>query len=220
MVETPQDRKTAVSLKEHLKESFPYKSPLRQDQFLDKIDPGAMFGFVQCYINFSESLREKFANFPPISIITKIGTEHIGPLLQQYAGKERLMSQPRRMLLFFFQLSNGAIVTRLLLFSLELRLVCTKTYHFLGYIPVKCLNNFVQSAVNGRRQVDESPSSSVDAETTKLLANSSYGYKIVDHSRHSVRRYMNDENTHAASSKKIFRSLGRINDQLYEVELA
>ena len=78
----------------------------------------------------------------------------------------------------------------------------------------------MQPAVNGRRQVDESPSSSVDAETTKLLANSSYGNKIIVHRRHSVTRYMNDEKTHAASYNNLFKRLGRINDQLYEVELA
>ena len=166
-----------MSLKEHLRESFPYKSPLRQDQVLDKIEPGELFGFALCDINFSKTLRGKIANFPPIFKITKTCTEDIGLILQQYVEKERLMSQPRRMLLFIFELSNGAINTRLLLFSLELRLVCTKTYRFLGYIPVKCPNNIVQSAVNARRQVDESPSSSVDAESTKLLANSSNGDK-------------------------------------------
>ena len=42
------------------------------------------------------------------------------------------------------------------------------------YTPLKCFNNFVQSAVNGRKEGDENPKSSVVAEIMKLLANSSY----------------------------------------------
>ena len=36
--------KTDISVKERLRESFPFKSPLRQNQFLYKIKSGALFG--------------------------------------------------------------------------------------------------------------------------------------------------------------------------------
>ena len=54
----------------------------------------------------------------------------------------------------------------------------------------------------------------------KLLANTSYGYQIMDGSRHTVRRYLSDEKTRAAINTKLFNRLDHINDQLYEVELA
>ena len=88
------------------------------------------------------------------------------------------------------------------------------------YIPVKGFNTFVQSAVNARREGDESPNPSVVAETMKLLANSSYGYKIMDRSRHTVTKYLSDEKTHGAINTKLFKRLDHIKDQLYEVELA
>ena len=78
----------------------------------------------------------------------------------------------------------------------------------------------MQSAVNARREGDENPNSSVVAETTKLLANSSYGYQIMDRSRRTVTKYLNDEKTHGAINTKMFKRLDHINDQLYEVELA
>ena len=87
------------------------------------------------------------------------------------------------------------------------------------YTPVKCFNNFVQSAVNARREGDENPNSSVVAETMKLLANSSYGYQIMDRSRHTVTKYLNDEKTHGAINTKLFKRSDHINDKLYEVEL-
>ena len=76
----------------------------------------------------------------------------------------------------------------------------------------------MQSAVNARRKRDEIPNSSVVAETMKLLANSSY--QIMDRSRHTVTKYLNDEKTHGPINTKFFKRLGHINDQLYEVELA
>ena len=78
----------------------------------------------------------------------------------------------------------------------------------------------MQSAVNARREGDENPNSSVVAETMKLLANSSYGYQIMDRSRHTVRKSLSEEKTHRAINTKFFKRLDHINDQMYEVELA
>ena len=107
----------------------------------------------------------------------------------------------------------------MLLFYLQLGLVCKKIYRFVEYTPIKCFNKFVQSAVDARREGDENLNSSVVAETMKLLANSSYGYRIMDRSRHTVTKYLNDEKTHGAINTKLFKRLDHINDQLYEVEL-
>ena len=85
---------------------------------------------------------------------------------------------------------------------------------------MKCFDNFVPSVVSVRRQGDENPKSSVVADFIKLLANSSYRYQIMDRCRHSVTRHMNDEKSHAAINNKMFKRLGHINDQVYEVELA
>ena len=87
------------------------------------------------------------------------------------------------------------------------------------YIPVKCLNKFVQTADDACREGDENPNSSVVAETMKLLANSSYGYQFMDRSRYTVTKNLSDEKTHGAISTKFFKRLDHINDQLYEVEL-
>ena len=78
----------------------------------------------------------------------------------------------------------------------------------------------MQSAVDDRREGDENPNSSVAAETLKLLANSSYGYQIMDGCNHTVTKFLNDEKTHGAINTKLFKRLDHINDQLYEVELA
>ena len=139
--------------------------------------------------------------------------------MKQYAEKENIMVQPRRMLISSFILTNGTILTALLLFYLQLGLVCKKIHRFVQYTPRKCFDNFVQSAVDARRQGDENPNSSVVAETMKLRDNSSYGYQIMDGSRHTVTKYLTDEKTHSAINSKMFKRLNHITDQLYEVEL-
>ena len=139
--------------------------------------------------------------------------------MKEYAKKEGIMSQPRRMLISSFHLKNGTIITPLLLYYLHLSLECTKNHQFVQYTPKKCFSSFVQSAVKARRQGDENPKSSVVAETMKLLAKNSYGYQIMDRSRHTVTKYLNDEKTHSAINNKIFKRLNFITDQLYEIEL-
>ena len=68
---------------------------------------------------------------------------------------------------------------------------------------MKYFNNFLQSAVNARCQGNEKPNSSVVAETMKLLANSTFGYQILDRGRHSITKYKKDEKTHAAINSKV-----------------
>ena len=129
------------------------------------------------------------------------------------------MPQRKRMLISSFILTNGTNITPLLLFYLKLGLVCRKFHRFVQYIPRNCFSSLVQSAVIARRQEDENSNSSNVAETMKLLANSSYGYQIMDRSRHTVTKYLSDKKTHSAINSKTFRRLNHITDQLYEVEL-
>ena len=123
------------------------------------------------------------------------------------------------MLISSFNLTDGTIVSPMLLFYLKLGLVCRKIYRFVQYTPRNCFNNFVQSAVGAQRQGDENPNSSVVAETMKLLSNSSYGYQIMHRSRHTVTKSLTDEKTHIAINSKMFKRLNHNTDQLYQVEL-
>ena len=127
--------------------------------------------------------------------------------MKQYAEKENIMAQPRRVIISSFFLTNGTIITPLLLFYLKLGLVCIKIQQFVQYTPIKCFDNFVHAAVDARRQGYENPNSSVAAKTMRLLVNGSYGYQIMDRSRHTVIQYLTDEKTHSALNSKVFKRL-------------
>ena len=185
--------KTDEPVISYLRSKFPYKRVLSEEQLLQRIIDGRLFGYVQCDTELPENLHDYFCNFPPIFKKPVMSRDDIGNLMKEYAEKEGIMPQPRRMLISSFILTNGAIITPLLLFYLKLGLVCRKIHRFVQNTRRKYFNNFVQSAVDARRQRDKNPNSTVVAETMKLLANSSYGYHIKDRSRHTVTKYLSDE---------------------------
>ena len=179
-----------------------------------------LFRYLQCDIEVPEHLQRYFSNFHPILKNAVVSRENIGTLMREALEKENIIAQPRRKLISSFHLTNGMLITALLLFSLKLGLVCKTIDSFVQYLPKMCFNNIVQSAVNARRrQGYENPNSSVVAETMKLLASSSFGHQTMDCSRYTVTKYLNNEETHSATNSTTFKCLNNIPDELFEVGL-
>ena len=53
----------------------------------------------------------------------------------------------------------------------------------------------------------------------KLLGNSSYEYKIMDRSRHTITKYVNVEKPHKAINEQMFTRLNTVEKDFFEVEL-
>ena len=90
--------KTDSIIKQNVRDFLPYKIHLRGERYLEKIKSRSLFGYVQCDFEVSGNLRELFANFLPFCKNNKVDRDDIGPLLREYAEKEGLLTQPRRML--------------------------------------------------------------------------------------------------------------------------
>ena len=112
------------------RKNFPYRRPLSEEGLLQGVIDGQLFGYVQCDIEVPEHLRDYFSNFPPIIKNTAVSRVDNGNLTKQYAEKGNIMVQPRRMLISCFILTNGTIINPLLLFFLQLGLVCRKIHWF------------------------------------------------------------------------------------------
>ena len=196
--------KTNKKIKIHVRTRFPNRRPLSRDSLLAKIKDGSLFGYVQCDLVVPD------ANFPPIFKNTEVGRDDIGDYMKNYAIENEMLKHPQGMLISSFKLENGTVITPLFNFYMELGLQCTKIYRFVQNSPRKCFNNFVQSVVDARREGDENPLSGVVAETMKLLGNSSYGYQIMDRSRHTITKYLNDEKTHKAINEPLFKRLNTV----------
>ena len=77
--------------------------------------------------------------------------------MKNYGIENGMLKHPQRMLISSFKLENGAVITPLFNFYMELGLQCTKIYRFVQYSPRKCFNNFVQSLFDARKEGDENP---------------------------------------------------------------
>ena len=185
--------RTDATVKNHLRAIFPYQRPLSEERLMHEIKSRRLFGYVQCDLKVPEHLKAYFTNFSPFLKSTVVSRNDIGDLMKEYAEKEGIRSQPKRMLISSFHLKNGIIIIPLLLYYLHLGLECTKIHQFVQYTPEKSFSSFVQFAVNARRQGDENPNKSVVAETMMLLANISYGHQIMDRIRHTLIKYLNDK---------------------------
>ena len=108
--------KITKTSKQHIREPFPYRRSLAAEQLLSEIKQGKLLGYVECDIEVPENLRANFANFHPLFKNTLVSKSDIGDLMENYAKEERLVSQPRKMLISSFTLQNGTLITHLLLF--------------------------------------------------------------------------------------------------------
>ena len=132
--------------------NLPSKKPLRGERLLENTRSGSLFAFFQCDIKVTKNLRETFANFAPIFKNINVDRDNIRPFMKSYAEKERLLTQPRRMLISSYFLDNGTTIPPLLLFYLDLGLVGKKNYRSVKDTPMKFFNSFVQSAVNATKK--------------------------------------------------------------------
>ena len=58
--------KTDASMKQHLREFFPFKRALREENSMVKYILGSLLGYTHFDIPVPEHLREQFGNFPPL----------------------------------------------------------------------------------------------------------------------------------------------------------
>ena len=110
---------------------------MKEEGHMQGIIDVRLFGYVQCDIEVPEHLRGYFSNFPPLFKNTVVSRDDIGNLIKHYAEKENILVQLRRMLISSLILTNGTIITPLLLFYLQLGLVCKKIHRFDQYTPRK-----------------------------------------------------------------------------------
>ena len=111
--------KTDNNVKQHLRESFHYRKPLREEKVLEFVKSGCLFGYVQCDFEVIENLREHFSIFLPIFNSIIVGRDDISPYTGEYAEKEGLLTHPTRMLISSSSLENGTIITLLFPFCLD-----------------------------------------------------------------------------------------------------
>ena len=166
---------------------------MSEQQILQQIDNGSLFGYVQCDLSVRKHLQSYFQHFPPTLNNCFVSKVDIGEYMKSYAYQQGLLRQPSRMLTSSFHLENGSVITPLFNFYSKLGLECTRVHGFVEYTPEKGFRVFVKLFVEARRLGDQNKKSTVVAETMKLLSNNSYAYQIMDRSKHTETKYLDEK---------------------------
>ena len=197
----------------------PFNPPMKKETLIQKIRQQSIFGVIDCSLRVPDHLKEKFARFPPIFKNVDVGRDDIGDHMRNYAIENDLLKKPRRMLISSFSLKRGPIITPLLNFYIDQGLVLEDVHWFLQYNPRKSFGSFVQSVVSARRDGDRNQESTVVAETMKLIGNSSYGYQIMDRSRHTDTKYVVGSKVDRLINSKYFKELHELPSGIFETEM-
>ena len=143
---------------------------LNEQQILESVVNGTLFGVVECDIRVPESLKEKFSEMCPLFKNVEISREDIGEHMKQYAEENDIMSRPRRSLIGSLKGDKVLLATPLLKWYLEHGLEVTKIFQVVEYTPNPCFKPFGEAVSDARRAGDVDPSKSIIADTMKLVS--------------------------------------------------
>ena len=153
---------------------------MNEQQILEAIQEGTLFGLVECDIKVPEHLRTHFDEMTPIFKNTDVSLEDIGEPMKKYAEQNKLMSQPQCTLIGSYHGEKILLATPLLQWYLEHGLVVTKIYQVVQYWPEDCFKKFGEEVSQARQDGDADPAQTIIADTMKLLGNSAYGKTITN----------------------------------------
>ena len=191
---TPQQ--TDVSVKNHLRVSFPFKGllkntiPWSKETRARSVVPGYFKGF----FHVSVHLRGQLVTFPAFSMERSRKTSKIviywGKSMQK-RKQEGHFTKHRVLQTYCSEVMIGIIINLLLFFCVIF--VLTEKQLFADYITFECFNDLVQSDFKASRQKPGNPKSAAVAERMILLGNSCYSKNFLDCNHRSVIEYLSNE---------------------------
>ena len=161
-----------------------FKKYLTQDQIIQYIQDGHLFGFVECDIEVPEHLKDYFSEMTPIFKNHDVSLDDVGEFMQNYAKERSIKDVPRRLLIGSYFGKKIGLSTPLLKWYLEHGLVVTCIYTVIEYIPNAAFNSFMTQVAQARLDGDRDKDKALIAETIKLIGNSSYGKLITNKEKH------------------------------------
>ena len=148
------------------------------------------FGVVECDLSVPNVLREHFSEFCPIFKNTLVSREDIRETMREFAEKNNIMNQPRRMLIGSLHAEKILLGTPLLKWYLEHVLEITKIYQMVEYSLVACFESFGKEVTKARRAGDrDKENCGIVADTMELVGNSAFGKSITNLENHCQIKY-------------------------------
>ena len=140
-----------------------------EEELVEGIRTGNLFGFVMCDINSTQEFIDKTAhlNFPPIIQNMEVEQSMLSPYMLERC-KNR--SFPIRTLIQTFNGKQLLLFTPLLKFYMEIGLHVSNITYFIQYEDFPCLNQFTRKVTNMRMAADYE-SNAEKSVTAKLVGN-------------------------------------------------
>ena len=142
--------KTTTNVKEGVRGKFFYRRSQTDYQVLKQIKNRKMFGWVQCYIEVPEFLREFFGNFLRISRNTLVSRNDIGDLMKDYAKKAK--EDCLKLGKFWYQASQCIMK---LWFSSVVVLLASRAFSCKNTILLSTLQKEISTAFEGQQWTQE-----------------------------------------------------------------
>ena len=76
-----------------------FKKYQNQDQIIQYIQEGCLFGFVECDIEVPDQVKDYFSEMTPIFKNVDVCLDDVGEVMQEYAKQHNIKDVPRRLLI-------------------------------------------------------------------------------------------------------------------------
>ena len=196
------------------------KKTMSEQDILNKVRTGELFGLVKVDIFTPDHLKDRLDEFPAIFKNCEVGRDDVSPLMRRYCEENGKLKKPARLLISSHKADRVLLITPLLKYYLELGLRVTKihyTVHFPDHKP--CFQKFADKVCQARRQGDKDPDSEVLANTFKLVGNSAYGKITMNKTKQTNVLYANGLHATYLINQARFKACRKIDDDLFEIEL-
>ena len=161
-----------------------FKKTLTQDQIIQYIKDGHLFGSVECDIHTPEHLKDYFSEMTPIFKNTEVSLKDVGKHMQEYAKQYNIKDVPRRLLIGSYFGKKISLTTPLSKWYLEHGLVITCIYTVVEYVANAALKDITVQVAEARLHGDCDPWYALTADMRKLEGNASYGTLITNKGKH------------------------------------
>ena len=195
-----------------------FKKYLTQDQIIQYIKDGHLFGFVKCDIEVPDHLKEYFSEMTPVLKNVNICSDDIGEFMQNYAKEPSIKDVPCRLLIGSYFRKKIRLTTPLLKWYLEHGLLITRIYTIVKYIPNAAFSSFMTQIAQCHLEGDHDKDKAQIAEMSKLIGNSLYRRMITNKEKHHDIVYVNESEIGTEIIDNHFYDMIELPDGYYKVE--
>ena len=193
-----------------------FKKYLNQDQIIQYIQDGCLFGFVECDTEVPDQLKDYFSEMTLVFKNVDVCLNDVGELMQEYAKQHYIKDVSHHLLIGSYFSKKIGLSTPLLKWYLEL--VITHICTVIEYIPDAAFNSFMMLVAQACLDGDHDKDKALITETMKLIENSSNGKLIMNKEKHHDIVYVNESKIGAEIMDNHFYDLTELPNGYYEVE--